>query len=295
MQIAETLDKSLLSFSNCVLGGCFYPQILMRSHFKKKSLILSMGPFVIQIRPCFSLLKRTKLPGFLIIGAQKSATSTLSSYLSKHPYISMARRPGKSEMHFFDIDDNWCRGINWYMDHFNHPKALQGEKTPAYLFLSKCHPRMHRVVPHAKLIIILRNPVDRAYSQWNHYNHIHAEESGHRGWVKTDFIKALDLHPEVVKRGEYIDQIIHLLKFYKREQIYIGITERFRKNPDRELKKIYSFLGIPYKHTKLHDRHVRQYPRPMEEDMRRNLLAHYRPYNGRLFDFLGYSVDEWNS
>lgn len=236
---------------------------------------------------------KRNLPNFLIVGAQKSGTTALLYNLALHPEIFMARDPLYTELKFFSWEKRWKRGVIWYMGHFTRNSCLQGEKDPEYLFLQKCHSRMHTVVPKAKLIILLRNPVDRAYSQWNHYNEVYETRSKNWGWIKTDFETALIKQKEIIKRGEYINQIIHLLKFFPKEQIYIGIAERLKANPSYELSKIFSFLEVPSISLEVLNIHTRKYAYPMKEETREKLHDHFQPFNQRLFALLGHSIPEW--
>jgi len=239
--------------------------------------------------------QRKNLPDFLIIGAQKSGTTTLRYNLNLHPDIHMATDPRYGEIQFFCREERWKKGVGWYKEHFTENHCLQGEKTPEYLFNYKCHRRMHRIVPQAKLIILLRNPVTRAYSQWNHYNQIYETDSKHWKWKKTDFETALNNQHDVIKRGEYIDQITHLLKYFPKEQIHIGIAEKLRRNPNDELLNIFSFLEVPPKAFTFQNRHTRKYSYPIKEKTRKKLHDHFEPFNDRLFTFLGYSIPEWNA
>ena len=207
---------------------------------------------------------KRNLPDFLIIGAQKSGTNALLYNLALHPEIFMARDPLNTELKFFSREDRWKRGVAWYMGNFTKNSCLQGEKTPEYLFFQKCHSRMHAIVPKAKLIILLRNPIDRAYSQWNHYNEIYETRPKSWGWIKTDFETALKKQKQLITRGEYIDQITHLLNFFPREQLYIGIAERLKANPSYELSKVFSFLEVPSRCLEFQNRHTRKYAHPMQ-------------------------------
>jgi len=255
-----------------------------------------IGNWFKKIKPHRILCKKKKhamaLPDFLIIGAQKSGTSALYHNLNRHPSIYLPTSDGKIEIQFFNNEKNWQRGVNWYKSHFTQSDCLQGEKTPEYLFFNKCHKRMHRIVPNAKLIILLRNPVDRAYSHWNHFNQDY-EQSKHWGWKIVDFETAVTSHRDMIKRGEYIDQIGQLLTFYDKSQIHISIAERMKKDPVKEIGNVFSFLDISHVDVQYQNNHVRVYPEPMKKDIRKHLLEYYQPFNARLFDFLGYSVPEW--
>ena len=115
------------------------------------------------------------LPDFIIIGAQKSGTTSLYRFIVKHPAIAPAT---KKEVHYFSI---WYKfGELWYRSHFptnlsrynfykrTNQKLLSGEASPVYLFYPVVPGRMKELLPDVKLIVILRNPVDRAYSHYHH-------------------------------------------------------------------------------------------------------------------------------
>ncbi|MEJ2557594.1 MAG: sulfotransferase domain-containing protein, partial [Anaerolineae bacterium] len=115
------------------------------------------------------------LPDFLIIGAQKCGTDSLFRYLGGHPCIKLA---SSKEAHYFDL--KFDKGINWYRSHFplipykysvkrlRKQDLITGEATPYYLFHPHAPGRAAAIVPHVKLIVLLRNPADRAYSHYNH-------------------------------------------------------------------------------------------------------------------------------
>ena len=245
------------------------------------------------------------LPDFLIIGAQKSGTTTLWYLMDQHPRVYMAKSDKRpvEELHFFDHDANWSQGIDWYRSHFFYPEQRQGEKTPNYLSNLTAHERMYAAVPEAQLIVMLRNPVARAYSAWNQFNQ-QAEISSRWGWEVVTFEQAMArgvreqrdwAFVDLVKSGMYIVQIKHLLQFYSREQIHIVISERFRQTPEDEYRKVLTFLGLtPAGTIRFEDRNVRRYSQPMMQLTRERLGQFYQPYNELLFEFLGERVSEWD-
>src|ERR1051326_983405 len=103
-----------------------------------------------------------RLPTFLIIGAGRSGTTSLARYLGSHPHVFMARA---KEMHFFDSDS---KTREWYRPRFAEARrqTAVGEATPNYLYEPAAIKRMAAIVPEARLIAILRDPVDRAYSHY---------------------------------------------------------------------------------------------------------------------------------
>ena len=141
------------------------------------------------------------LPDFLIVGAQKCGTSTLAAHLSQHPRLLP---PSTKEVHFFD--QTYGRGLDWYKAHFRRVDAadrlsrrtgascLTFEATPYYIFHPAIAERIAQCLPKAKIIIMLRDPVDRAYS---HYQH---EKS--RGYEPLSFEEALENEPHRLQGEE---------------------------------------------------------------------------------------------
>ncbi len=199
-------------------------------------------------------------PSFLIIGAQKAGTSSLFNYLGQHPDITL---PSKKELHFFDL--RYDKGIEWYESLFpegiNYENQITGEASPYYLF----HPLVPEYVryhyPGIKLIILLRDPVDRAYS--------HFQMERKRGTEPlASFVHAVELEVERIyeeeqkilrgeiqsrtrfrnwsymKRGLYGQQLQRWLGFFPREQFLIIRSEDFFSSTLLWMQQIHTFLGI---------------------------------------------------
>jgi len=246
------------------------------------------------------------LPDFIIIGAQKGGTTALRFNLQKHPDIFTAKvecenlkRPFKREINFFDDDENWVKGISWYKNLFSESNKIQGEKTPSYFQNKKALRRIAEVAPHTKLIIMLRNPIDRAYSQWNHHNQ-KLKQSLDKGWRKDTFENIISLaiknnfpFSTLISQGKYILHIQYLLKYFPEEQLFFGISERFIADPNGQLNKVLDFLGVERMHLKPRIRHKREYPEPMKQEIKVYLEKLFKPYNQQLFDFLGEEIVEW--
>ena len=165
-----------------------------------------------------------RIVDFIIIGAQRSGTTALSLNISKHPdlYINNNENRKISEVHFFDI--NWKKGIEWYKKQLkseNKKNKIIGEKTPDLAYLSYTFPLIQSVNPFVKLIIIIRNPVERAYSHWK----LETKRNGE----KLSFSKAVAFELKYLKnqnktfytcakhyigRGFYYKQIKELLKYW---------------------------------------------------------------------------------
>ncbi len=192
------------------------------------------------------------VPNFLIIGAQKSGTTWVSHRLMQHPQVFI-----EQGTYFFDNPTHFARGVNWYSRCFEAGagKAAIGEKTPSYLWGEKFPAsgeatnvprRVRDVLPHAKLIIVLRNPVTRAVSQFNHsirsgklspFVNIDAALTGRR----PDAVRGLG----IFERGLYSRQIERWFQFFPREQFQILVFERdVMQQPLPCLDRLCRFLSI---------------------------------------------------
>ena len=175
-------------------------------------------------------------PDFIGLGAQRSGTSWMYACLYEHPGVHI---PVK-EIHFFSREHHWAHGYDWYEDHFSRrPAAARaGEFSTSYLVDPATAGRIHRRYPDAKLIVSLRNPVERAYS--NFQNDLMA------GVVRpgTTFRAALAAHPEYVEQGRYFAQLTRYLRLFPREQMLVLIYEDSLADPRGFIRAIYRFIGV---------------------------------------------------
>jgi hypothetical protein len=255
------------------------------------------------------VFSNTKLPDFLIVGAQKAGTTSLADYLASHPD---AIRPVCKEVHYFDV--GYGRGVEWYRSHFPvgkrrelqrrmlNKRLFAGDASPYYLFHPLASSRAFQLLPDARIVIMLRDPVDRAYS---HYHH----ERRHR-WESLSFEQALAAeasrlqgeahriegdpayysfehqHFSYLARGIYLPQVKNWLKHYDRDQILVISSERFFEDPASEYQRVIRFLGV--REWRLHEyqpQHVGTY-RPLSSETREQLTDYYKPHNEELRDFL---------
>ena len=263
-------------------------------------------------------------PAFLIIGAQKCGTTALASYLPRHPRIQPSCR---KEIHFFDRDIAHARGYAWYHGHFPLPcemgrRALTFDATPSYLYRPKSALRIYEYDPNIKLIVLVRDPVDRAYSQWNMYRLLLNNERQYlfgvtrhsdapvRQWFDRilaghsfpDFDKAvkeeLDLilskspspEPSYIRRGLYYEQLARYLEYFDCESILVIDSRSLRRMPHTVLDQVTQFVGLPphnWHAQELPLVHVRPYREEMSERTRALLQEFYRPHNERLYEWLG--------
>lgn len=193
------------------------------------------------------------LPNVICIGAQKSGTTTLHDILKQHPDIYL---PVSKEAHFFDISEKYQNGLSWWVD--NYFKSYSDEKiigviTPEYLYFEEVPKRIFNDLGDVKIIITLRNPVERAYS--------HYKMSVKRGYETENFGKSIELengrigidyfhksHFSYITRGLYSEQIERYLKFFPKENImFLIFEEDIVTNIDATIDNIVAFLNIDEK------------------------------------------------
>lgn len=178
------------------------------------------------------------LPDFLVIGAQRSGTTHLFKIMKMHPSICIA---SKKETFYFVRDEEYEKGIDYYRSLFSHCKqnVLKGELTPDYLFHETSAERIHKDLgSDIKLIAILRNPIDRAWSQY--------QRSVRNGKTISTFEKAILKHPKLLARGLYAQQLERYLKLFPKENILITFYDDMKEDIDGYLEKVFGFLGVDW-------------------------------------------------
>tara|TARA_Y100000310_G_scaffold343767_1_gene452925 strand:+ start:2057 stop:2992 length:936 start_codon:yes stop_codon:yes gene_type:complete len=270
----------------------------------KKSLILKFY-HILGLKRFFTsklnyLFNSGKLPDFLIIGTQKAGTTSLWHHLKKHPQIEMTpnyynferqRTLRIKEVHFFDNNKKWVKGTRWYKSLFNNNSKLQGEATPGYIYFKRSHKRMFNVVPNAKLILILRNPIDQLYSAYN--MKLKFNKNICEGFEKNLEKRSRSKDDLQIERGFFLKQIRHLLKYYNKDQLLILISEEMKKNPQKTYNKVFDFLHIKKIKIKYNPNIGKRKYKPMKKETRKKLAKLYSPHNEKLFKFLGYKIPEW--
>ena len=226
------------------------------------------------------------LPDFVIIGAQKGGTSFLYHLLTRHPLVEPAAR---KELHFFDHPEYFDHGAEWYRRCFprlsaeDGQRSITGEATPYYLFDPPVAKRMAEIVPKARLIALLRNPIDRAFS--------HYQMQVKRGTEPRTFEEAIEQQDSsYMSRGIYVDQLLRWFEFFGKEQMLILKSEDFFERPVETLKVVLTFLDLPDwqpEASKLQQRrHSGTYTQKMDPSTRQRLEAYFEPYNQRLYECL---------
>lgn len=233
---------------------------------------------------------------FLVIGTQKGGTTSIIPHFNQHPDIFMY----KDEIHFFDSK---IENTNYTSYHNKFPKDIQnkfiGEKTPSYCYLQFAIDRIYKYNPDIKLVFILRDPIKRAYSEWNMYkNNFKFKKPFLESIKEIETVKLSEIKQNgywALQRGYYLEQIEYILSKFKKENLYIGISEKIKKNPLQEYNKIFEFFNLN-KLTNLDvNLEVRKgnYNKEITENEFEYMKNLYSERTKKLFDFLGYEIDEW--
>jgi len=247
-------------------------------------------------------------PGFVIIGAKRGGTTSLYNYLLEHPSVAPLF-PGRQRIkgaHYFDSE--YARGPRWYRSHFplevggrqiSRPRAspvITGEASPYYLFHPLAAQRLARDVPGARLIVVLRDPVERAYS--------HYKERARHGAEPLSFEQALAAEPARLRgeaeriaaepgyrsaehedhsylaQGRYLDMLPRWFALFGREQFHIVASEDFYADPDRVVNDAWSFLGLAAGQLRSRTRHnyhpAPDFPPETRQRLQRGFAAHNR-------------------
>lgn len=204
---------------------------------------------------------------FLICGAQKSGTTAIDLHMRDHPSVCMGER---KEIHYFDSDHFFggqrCT-YDFYHQHFrpSETRTLIGEATPIYMYWQTAPKRIYNYSPQIKIIAILRNPIDRAYSHWNMIRC--------RGDENLSFIDALNAEEHrqaqalplqsrpysYVSRGFYIEQLYRIWSLFPREQVLVLKYDLLRDDPLTAMNTICDFLDISH-FNRLKENRARVYP-----------------------------------
>lgn len=192
-------------------------------------------------------------PSFFVIGAQKAGTTTLHDWLSQHPQICL---PKIKETHFFSETERYQRGFEWYAAQFSkkkNPCCIFGEVDPDYLFFSEVETRIQQVAESPKFIVILREPLRRAYS--------HYLMTRRRGYESLSFGQALNIEEKrcetgdrycldnfsYLARGLYASQILRIRKAFPFSKVlFLKFDDLFNNHSEDVFKQICSFIGVDY-------------------------------------------------
>jgi|3_EtaG_2_1085321.scaffolds.fasta_scaffold00041_19 sulfotransferase family protein len=270
-------------------------------------------------------LKLTSKVNLFIIGAQKSGTTTLYDNLVQHSVIFGGTI---KEKNFFSHKYLYVKGTAWYYTLFQTKKIFfrwfsnnyYMDASPSYLSSKEVAQKLYAYNPIAKFIIMMRNPIDRAFSAWNMYkqmnllslsekeNLIAKHILGLNEDKKEKFIKMINLekfptfeemieeelfdiinnkepYPGILKRGIYHEQIENYLTLFKPQQFFYICSEDFKEKKNDILNELFHFLNLEktLPKSKLEDKHIRVYQSKISPQIREKLKEFYKPHNQKLY------------
>jgi hypothetical protein len=250
------------------------------------------------------------------VGAQRCGTTSLFKTLSQHPAVLPAVL--HKGVHYFDTGGD--KSLAWYLGHFPTQRsaaavarehgvaAITGESSPFYMFHPHAPARINEALPEVKLLVLLRDPVERAYSA-------HAHELA-RGYESEPFDRALELEPArlagerermladpsytshhfqhnaYVTRGRYVEQLDVLERVFGRDRLHVIDSEEFFADPRPSFDAVCDFLGLPHWPDITFGKHNARSRSAMSAPLRERLTAHYAPYDERLAAWWG-RVPSW--
>lgn len=245
-------------------------------------------------------------PNFLVIGAQKAGTSSLYKYLLQHPAILPAYQ---KEIHYFTLPELYSKGQKWYRGHFPtklmRGQRLTGEASPSYLFFPLVPQRVHQMMPTTKLIVLLRDPVARAFSNYHHQVRRGLETLSFEEAIEQEPARLADdlqktiinphfhslnlAHYSYLLRGDYITQLKRWQQFFPAEQMLILKSEDFYANPQQTVTQAATFLKLP--EWQPNPAIFKQYNPGVYDKMlpqtRLRLSRYFQPANEALYEYLG--------
>ncbi|MEQ6167665.1 sulfotransferase domain-containing protein [Ekhidna sp. MALMAid0563] len=258
-----------------------------------------------------------------IVGAQKAGTSALFNYLLNHPEITGSTT---KEVKYFSSDKLYSKGEKWYRRQFRYnplknAPSIAVDATPLYLYLPIVPERIEDYNSACKIIVMLRNPIDRAYSHWNMFRQFYSEKNAkNRPGIlyanpneKASISKLLSksefpsfreaikeelelikgevdgFEPSWIRRGLYYDQLIRFHEFFNKEHILILDYNKFKTNTRGVLESVSRFLDISefdWSKIDLSPKHSRTYNEKISIDDRLYLREFFHHPNEKLFNYL---------
>jgi len=252
----------------------------------------------------FSFSKTAGKPNVFLIGAQKCGSASLLTHLSNHPEI---HTPKNKEVGFFCDQNIYSKGESWYRKFFDNRIPVNVDGSASYFDSKQAAERVKAYNPAAKIILILRNPVDRAYSQYN--------AAFRLGFEKQSFEDALRLENDRIRYGErmvsehghnycfqrlgyktrgcYADYLPVWTNLFDSERMLILNGEDLFKEPHEVMRSVYGFVGVNYLQPQSDVWENKQrYSDEINPSVRSQMEAYYEPYNQRLFSLIGKKF-EW--
>ena len=256
------------------------------------------------------------MPNFIIIGAAKCGTTSLYKYLIQHPNIKSGLQ---KEPSFFNT--YFEKGPIWYRANFpiNRQNFITGEASPGYFCYSPAPQRIANLIPSIKLIVLLRNPVDRVYSLYYHNlkhsgnkdtlpfeqaikkeaerldNKLRKIINDEKNYDRKDyyFLHKKYYHYAYLRRCIYIDYIKHWMQIFPKDQFLILQSEDLFKYPQKTYAQVLNFMNLPYYSLQKYRKYNPNQYQQMNTCTRNYLIDYFKPHNQMLYEYLARDFD-WN-
>jgi hypothetical protein len=254
-------------------------------------------------------------PDFVIIGAKRGGSTSMYKYVLEHPLIQplFPRRQHIKGPHYYDT--GYAHGLTWYRSHFPvevagrqairpfSPLSICGEASPYYMFHPLAPERLARDFPGVRIIAVLRDPVERAYSHFKERTHhggetlsfedaLAAESDRLRGEAERivadpAYVSAEHEHHSYLAQGRYLDMLPRWFRLFPSDQFHIALSEEFYADPDREVNAVWNFLGLPPHELRSRFKHNYMPSADMLPETRVRLQESLADHHRGLADLLG--------
>ena len=236
---------------------------------------------------------------FIIAGTMKGGTTAAITNFNKHPKLFVI----KEEIHYFDKKENYQKGLEWYKSHFNYNKQLVGDKAPDVMYQTSCLELLQITNPNVKIILFLRNPMERCYSHWKMTKERFRNQRSFEDCINDELNNRMGENRfydvsfwyHFIQRGFYFEQIEEILKYFPKDNLLILISEKVKNNMNEEYQKVFEFLNIEYHE----DNYVEEFSSNNPDDILEKKSILYKKLKKiylkdikKLEKFLGYKT-EW--
>ena len=234
-------------------------------------------------------------PDYLIIGTQRAGTTSLYQWLIQHPQVVPARM---KEVRYFSL--NYRQGMHWYGKQLGKRRhdSVHGEAEPNYLFMPEVPERVKRAVPQVKLIVLLRDPVQRAWSNYKLIKQMNLEKLSPKAAFEAEEKRVAGsrrewLYHSYKGRGRYAEQLARWFKHFPQEQFLILHSQDMFDNPAAVYRQTLDFLGLPAFQPKRWRVWNHKGQGGLHPATRKYLRDYFKPYNEQLYELLGRDLG-WN-
>ncbi|WP_319419137.1 tetratricopeptide repeat protein [Pleurocapsa sp. FMAR1] len=240
---------------------------------------------------------KKKAPDFIIIGAGKSGTTSLYRYLGDHQQILL---PNKKELRFFDRDFDY--GYEWYLAQFpgisDRADLLTGEASPSYFFLPHVAQRIKDLASETKLIVVLRNPVERTISDYYHNQkaenkNLNLEQliDSEITWLEQKSEQELSYGGGLLSQSLYYYKLKRWLNIFPRNQFLILKSEDLFTNPSLVMREVLDYLSLPNMQKDDYSKHNTGFYPQVEFNLKSKLKSYFKSHNQKLADYLNMNFD----